>query len=104
MSARSEDKLPEGVDRLHGDKRSTVVSDELDKLLTLLRDSLPREAAISFLFDGKLHLRIDVRQLEQVLAIEMVLPTLGGGIFHDVQRGQAPNHSFMHRVTARVDR
>lgn len=104
MSTRNEGKLPEGVDRLHGDKRSTAVSDELNKLLTLLRDSLPQEAAITFLFDGKLQVRIDVRKLEQVLAIEMVLPQLGGGIFHDIQRGQAPNHSFMHRVTARVDR
>jgi hypothetical protein len=104
MSARDESKLPAGVDRISDKQRSTVVSDELSKLLTLLRDSLPAEATISFLFDGKLQVRIDVRQLEQVLAIEMILPTLGAGIFHDVQRGQAPNHSFMHRVTARVDR
>jgi hypothetical protein len=105
MSASHEKTtLPEGVDRIQSKPQSTVVSDELGKLMTLLSASLPKEAAISFLFDTRLRVRIDVRQLEQVLAIEMVLPTLGGGIFHDVQRGQAPNHSFLHRVTALVDR
>jgi hypothetical protein len=104
MTARNEGKLPDGVDRIPGKQRSTVVSDELNRLLDLLRGALPEEATVSFLFDGKLTVRIDVRKLEQVLAIEMVLPTLGAGIFHDIQRGQAPNHSFMHRVTARVDR
>jgi hypothetical protein len=104
MTAHDDNKLPAGVDRIPGKQRSTVVSDELNKLLTLLRGALPEEATVSFLFDGKLLVRIDVRKLEQVLAIEMVLPTLGAGIFHDIQRGQAPNHSFMHRVTARVDR
>ena len=33
MGARGEGKLPEGVDRLHGNKPSTVVSDELNRLL-----------------------------------------------------------------------
>lgn len=104
MTGRNDNNLPAGVDRMPDKQRSTVVSDELGKLLALLRDSLPAEATISFLFDGRLQVRIDVRKLEQVLAIEMILPTLGGGIFRDIQRGQAPNHSFMHRVTARVDR
>ena len=104
MSTADEHSLPDGVDRLHKKQRSTVVTDELGKLHALLSSSLPSEAAISFLFDTKLRVRIDVRSLEHVLAIEMILPTIGGGGFHDVQRGQAPNHSFMHRVTALVDR
>ncbi|WBO21671.1 hypothetical protein [Sphingomonas abietis] len=105
MSASHEKpSLPDGVESIQNKPPSTAVSDELRKLMALLSDSLPHDAAISFLFDTRLHVRIDVRQLEQVQAIEMMLPTLGGGIFHDVQRGQAPNHSFLHRVTALVDR
>lgn len=104
MTARQDQPLPEGVDRLHDKAREVPVSEELDRLLALLRAALPSDAAISFLFDGHLRLRVDVRKIEEVMAIEMLLPTLGGGIFHGVQRGQAPNHSFMHRVTALVDR
>ncbi len=104
MSTRDEMVLPEGVGRLPSQPRSTIVSEELGKLMALLREACPADAAISFLFDTMLHVRIDVRTLEQVVAVEMILPTLGAGTFHNIQRGQAPNHSFMHRVTALVER
>ncbi len=98
--------IPTGnsVDRLPSQPRSMIVSDELNRLTTLLRESCPPEANITFHFNGRLYVHIDVRELQQVVAIELLLPTLGAGIFHDVQRGQAPRHAFLHRITALVDR
>jgi len=84
--------------------RPTVVSDELTKVMALVTEGLPGDTKVSFQFDGKLHVMIDVRTLEQVLAVEMTLPKLGAGMFHDIQRVQAPRHGFGHRVTALVDR
>jgi hypothetical protein len=94
----------DSVGHLPSKPRSSVVSDELTKIMTLVTEGLPADTKVSFQFDGKLHVLIDVRTLEQVLAVEMILPKLGAGMFHDVQRGQAPRHGFGHRVTARVDR
>lgn len=104
MNAREELSLPAGVEQLPGQTRSTVVSSELGKLMDLLRASSPADAVISFLFDGALHVRIDVRTLEEVIAVELMLPSLAGGVFVGIQRGRAPNHSFLHRVTALVER
>ncbi len=104
MTAREELSLPAGVESLPGQPRSTLVSDELGKLMALLRASCPSDAVITFLYDGALHVRIDVRTLEEVVAIELMLPRLAAGVFHGVQRGRAPNHSFLHRVTALVER
>jgi hypothetical protein len=84
--------------------RPTVVSDELTKVMALVTEGLPSDAKISFQFDGRLHVMVDVRTLEQVLAVEMTLPKLGAGMFHDIQRVQALRHGFGHRVTALVDR
>ena len=85
-------------------RRSMVVSDELNRLMEMLRSACPDEARISFEFDDALRVHIDVRELEDVMAVEALLPTLGQGMFHDVERGLTPHHAFLHRATALVDR
>ncbi|WP_157602754.1 hypothetical protein [Sphingomonas sp. PR090111-T3T-6A] len=95
---------PVGVDRLPSAPRARLVSDELTRLMKMVTDACPPDVKVSFAFDGQLHLFVDVRTIEDVLAVELILPSLGAGMFHGVQRSQAPRHGFGHRVTALVDR
>lgn len=85
-------------------QRVCNVTDELNKILSMLKGACPREAMISFDFDGRLHVHIDVHKIEDLLRIEGLLPSLGAGMFHDFSRGETPNHPFFHRLTAIVDR
>jgi len=71
--------------------------------MLMVSEACPPETKVSFQFDGRLHVMIDVRSLEDVLKLEIILPGFGAGMFHDVQRAQAPHHGFGHRVTALVD-
>lgn len=82
-----------------------VVSDELDRLLSLLRDSFPDVRNISFEFDGRLHVHIDLRSKEQLALVEERLPYLGGGrLFSEPRRGDTPKRPFDHRISALVAR
>jgi hypothetical protein len=92
------------VERISVPTKATPVSDELSKLTAMLRGICPADALIAFEFDGKLHLHIHLRRFEDVTRLEVALPTLCGGIFHDVQHGQVGRHSFLHRVSALVER
>lgn len=83
-------------------QHSTTLSDELNRILAMLRDVSPKDATISFDFDGQLHVHIDVRRREDVTILESVLPLLGCGLFHSLGRGATPNHPFFHRVSAVV--
>ena len=85
-------------------QQTTSVTDELNTILTMLKEACPENAAISFDFDGRLHVHIDVHDLEEVLKVETILPTLGAGIFHDLVRRDTPHHPFMNRVSAVVNR
>lgn len=83
-------------------QRSTAVTDELTRILNMLREACPAEATISFDFDGQLHVHIDVRKREDITLLEATLPLLGGGLFHSLGRGATPHHPFFHRVSALV--
>jgi hypothetical protein len=96
-------KVGSRIEHLPKPARPKSVSDELNRILSSLRDACPEDAAISFDFDGKLHVHIDIRNLEDVAVTEAILPTLCMNIFHDIRRGNAPHSSFYHRVTAAVD-
>jgi hypothetical protein len=85
-------------------ERSTIVTDELNRIGAAVRTICPDAAAIGFEFDGKLRINIDLRRLEDVARLEVVLPTLCGGAFSAIQRGLVDNHPFLHRLTALVDR
>ena len=91
------------VERLP-EQRSTAVTDELNKILDMLGGTCPDSAVISFDFDGRLHVHVDVRKFEDVLKVESILPILGGGMFHDISRGDTPHRPFYHRLSAIVDR
>ena len=80
------------------------VSDELDRIGKVVRSLCPKDTLISFEYDGRLHMHLDIRGLEEVARMETLLPTLEGGIFSDFQRGLVDNRPFLHRLTVRVDR
>lgn len=92
------------VEQIFGSPDSTPVTDELQRLTNVLQSLCPKESVIRFEFDGKLHLHLDLRRFEDMTTVEALLPTACGGIFHNVQRGMAENHSFFHRLTAIVAR
>jgi hypothetical protein len=104
MSSGKEHSGPADVERIHTPPPPTTVSDELGKLMGTLREHCSPEAVISFQFDGKLHVHIDVRDMEEIARLESILPSLCGGAFSELQRGLAAHHSFFHRLSARVAR
>ncbi|HZU63148.1 MAG TPA: hypothetical protein VFF98_05655 [Novosphingobium sp.] len=83
---------------------SSVVTDELNSIWAMLKSACPAHAQISFLFDGQLHVHIDVQKREDVIAVKTVLATLGLGLFHTITSGGTPHHPFFHRISARVNR
>lgn len=85
-------------------QKTAFVTDELNRILAILRDVSPKDADISFDFDGRLEVHIDVRNYEDMVKLEQMIPSLGGGIFCCMERANTPNRPFFHRVTARVDR
>ena len=80
------------------------LSDGLGKLVEELRSHAPADAGITLVFDGRLHINIDLRNLDDVTRLEFLLPTLCGGIFPNVQRRLVDNHPFLHRLSALVAR
>ena len=71
-------------------------------MAALIRGALPEVAGVSFSFDSRLQLHIDVRKREDVTLVELVLPGLESGRFQAVSRGRTPGHPFHHRITAFV--
>ena len=102
MSAARKPSHCGNVEQIYCSTESTPVSDELQKLTAMLAPLCPRESGIKFDFDGRLRVHIDVRRFEEMTTLEALLPTVCGGIFHEVQRGMAGKHSFFHRVSAVV--
>lgn len=90
------------VERFPGAFPANPVSDELNRIMELLRSACPPETLISFSFDGRLQAHIDVRKREHVMYVEMVLPTLEPGLFEGISLGGTPRHPFYHRVSAQV--
>lgn len=91
------------VERLP-DQRSTLVTDELNKILDMVKGACPDSAIVSFDFDGRLHVHVDLHNFEDLLKVEGMLPILGGGMFHDLTRGETPHRPFHHRLSAIVER
>ncbi|HWU02679.1 MAG TPA: hypothetical protein VN222_08085 [Novosphingobium sp.] len=83
---------------------STTVTDELNGILAMLKSACPEDAQISFDFDGRLHVHIDVHRREDVIAVETMLETLGLGLFRAISRGGTPHHPFFHRISALVNK
>lgn len=90
------------VERFPGAFPASAVSDELSRIRALLRNACPPESLISFSFDGRLQAHIDVRKREQVLFVQMVLPTLEAGLFEGISLSGTPGHPFYHRISTAV--
>ncbi|MYL98308.1 hypothetical protein GR702_11085 [Novosphingobium sp. FGD1] len=80
------------------------ISDELAYLRKAVEDACPPSATVSFTFDGRLRIAVDVHTFEEASQVEAVLPSIAGGVFHDVVRGNTPGMSFRRRVSALVER
>lgn len=83
----------------------SIVSDELNRLSSLLREEFPFAARVSFEFDRTLHVHIDVRRREDVSVVENRIESLGAGtLFGRADCGNTPGHPFIHRISATVAR
>ncbi|GFM27656.1 MULTISPECIES: hypothetical protein [Novosphingobium] len=100
--ARSLRVLTDEGERLPEPATSFDVTAELGKLLVMLREVCPPNADVSFDFDGQLHVRIDVRQVEEVRLIQSLLPSVGVGLFDNISHGRTPHRPFYHRISAVV--
>lgn len=85
-------ELSTSVEMFPASAQVAVVSDELNRILVLLREACPHDARISFDFDGTLHVHIDVRKREDASCVATLLPGVRSGLFEKVRLGQ-------HRIT-----
>jgi hypothetical protein len=95
-------RIAGGADRFSAPLQTSSVSDELNRIMELVRGACPPETYVTFSFDGRLQVHIDVRKREHVMYVEMVLPSLEQGLFHSISLGGTPRHPFHHRVSALV--
>jgi hypothetical protein len=91
-----------GGERFPASPGNRPVCDQLDRIVEMLRRACPPDTEITFSYDGRLQVHIDVRKREHVMYVEMVLPTLEPGLFDGVSLGGTPRHPFHHRVSALV--
>lgn len=91
------------VERLPIAERSSQITDELNRLMALLRELAPAGSTVSVDFDGKLHAHIHVRKREDVMMLERQLSVMDHGRFHSISVGNTPNRPFHHRVSALVE-
>ncbi|WP_230291841.1 hypothetical protein [Croceicoccus sp. Ery5] len=80
------------------------LSEQLGQLRHMLQSEFPDAEGVTLSFDGHLRAHIDIRKGEEILCVESKLAGMAGGIFSQIQRGPAPHHPFLHRISALVDR
>ena len=80
------------------------LSEQLNQLRNMLQNEFPDAESISLSFDGQLRAHIDIRKGEQLMFVETKLVGMAGGIFGQINRGPAPHHPFLHRISATVAR
>ncbi len=80
-----------------------TVTDELGSILRTVRERCPADARISFDFDGRLRLHVDVRTSEEVSKVETALASSRAGMFHSFSCGKTPHHPFFRRLSAVID-
>lgn len=83
----------------------TPPAGEIETALGALADAIrtvcPSGASVSFRFDRRLHVDIDVRTVEQATAVERALPNLTQANFNAIRRAKSPS-PFLQRITAEV--
>jgi hypothetical protein len=92
------------VGQISAPAKTAFVSDELKRITDAVAALCPDDAEISFEYDGRLRINVDLRKIEDLVRFEILLPGMCGGIFSDAQRGMVENRPFLHRLTALVDR
>jgi hypothetical protein len=80
-----------------------AMTEELGGILRTVREKCPADACISFDFDGRLHLYVDVRTSDQVSNVERARAGTRIGMFHSFTRGKTPHHPFYRRLSAVID-
>lgn len=94
--------VPGGAERFAGVFHSGGVTEELGRITKLVRGASPPDAIVTFSFDGRLQIHVDVRKREHVMLVELTLKQLEPGLFDCVSVGGTPRHPFYHRVSAMV--
>lgn len=90
------------VEQLPTPPQSTFVSDELRRIAALARGFCPPDTEISFSFDSRLQIHFDIRSLDDVTRVEVMLDVRGSHLFADIQRRPNRSPRFFHRLSARV--
>lgn len=104
MSYESKSDVFHNVETLPSPTGSSFVTDELMRIAALARSVCPPDTDVSFSFDRKLMIHLDIRLLEDVTRVEVLLEVRGAGLFSELQRRPTPNPRFFRRLTARVHR
>lgn len=102
MSFENTDRRWTNVEPLSGQAPPTFVTDELQRIAALARSICPPDTEVSFSFEKKLQIHLDIRSLEDVTRVEVMLEVRGAGLFSEIQRRPTPSPTFFHRLTARV--
>ena len=92
----------ERISHLPVRQRGAIITPALQELTEMLLHACPPETNVSYRYDGKLRVDIDVRGAEHAMIVERLLPTLRLGIFAEVRRAISPS-PFLLRITAEVD-
>lgn len=78
------------------------VIEQLSSLRDAVKSIVPADTVVSFQFDDRLHVNIDMRDLQELARLEASLPSLANGIFTNLRRSLADHQPFRHRLTAEV--
>ena len=98
----ADEQQAQGVSLEVGTITSTCrkVIEQLSSLRDEVKSIVPTDTRISFHFDDRLHINIDVRDQQDLTRLEASLPSLANGVFKNIRRSLADHHSFRHRLTA----
>jgi hypothetical protein len=88
------------VAELNPNGRVGPIADHLSALKAQVARFTPSDADIHFTFDHRLRIHVDVRSMEDALAVQSAIEAFGVGNFRDVSRSSVPCHAFRRRVSA----
>lgn len=74
------------VENLPSQIETAFITQELERIAELARSLCPQDSEISFSFDRKLLIHLDIRSLEDVTRAEVMLSVRGAGLFSEIQR------------------
>jgi hypothetical protein len=81
---------------------ATSAVDQMDQLRASVKGFCPADADVTLTFDGRCRIHIDVRTVEEVMAVESAIQKFASGVFDNVHRATVPGRAFLRRVSATV--